>query len=104
MYSTKLEDSSEKRTAKGISKSVIRKHLSHDLYEETLRHRGKLMSEMTLIRSDNHKLYTERINKVGLCGFDDKRYIRDCGIRSFAYGHFAIRDEVNVNMLNQLEN
>ncbi|KAK3107369.1 hypothetical protein FSP39_012926 [Pinctada imbricata] len=104
MYSIKLEDSSEKRTAKGISKSVIRKHLSHDLYEKTLRHREKLMSEMTLIRSDNHKLYTERINKVGLCGFDDKRYIRDCGIRSFAYGHFAIRDEVNVNILNQLEN
>ena len=30
------------------------------------------------------------INKVSLSAYDDKRWIRDDGVSSYAYGHFRI--------------
>ena len=43
---------------------------------------------MKTIRSENHEIYLLEINKKSLSSFDDKRYICDNGIESFAYGHF----------------
>ena len=39
------------------------------------------------IKSSNHKTYTQEINKTSLSCFDDKRYIKDDGINTLAYGH-----------------
>ena len=39
------------------------------------------------IKSFNHKTYTQEINKTSLSCFDDKRYIKDDGINTLAYGH-----------------
>ena len=44
--------------------------------------------KMKTIRSKNHEIYSLEINKKSLSSFDDKRYICDSGIESFAYGHF----------------
>ena len=57
---------------------------------------------MKSIRSGNHKLYLDNITKVGLCADDDKRYVKDCGIDSYAYGHLKIRDIVNENIVRSL--
>ena len=103
MYSILLSDKSEKRTAKGISKSVIRKQFRHALYEESLLQETCTVNEMTLIRSENHHLFADNITKVGLCAYDDKRYVCDCGIKSLAYGHYKIRDHLNLNLLSTLE-
>ena len=53
-------------------------------------------------RSENHKLYLDNITLEGLCANDDKRYIRDCGIASYAYGHHKVRDIVNENIFRSL--
>ena len=45
---------------------------------------------MKTIRSQDHKLYSYEINKVSLSCFDDKRYIHEDGITSYAYGHHNI--------------
>ena len=103
MYSILLSDKTEKRTAKGISKSAIKKQLTHELYKNCLFNRSKTYNEMRLIRSDGHQLFTDKINKVGLCAYDDKRYVKDCGIETYAYGHHAIRDYVNCRILKSLE-
>ena len=42
------------------------------------------------IRSINHQISSYELNKVSLSCFDDKRYISNDGINSFAYGHYAI--------------
>ena len=42
------------------------------------------------IRSRQHKLGSYEINKVGLCCFDNKRYLMDDGITSYSYGHHRI--------------
>ena len=45
---------------------------------------------MKTIRSQNHEIGSYEINKVSLSCFDDKRYIHEDGIRSYAYGHHNI--------------
>ena len=44
--------------------------------------------KMKTIRSENHENYLLEMNKKSLSSFDDKRYICNNGIESFAYGHF----------------
>ena len=45
---------------------------------------------MTLIRSDNHNLYCDKVNKTSLSCFDDKHYVKSCGVEALAYGHYDI--------------
>ena len=40
----------------------------------------------------NHQIKSYEINKVSLSCYDDKRYILEDGIHSYAYGHYAILD------------
>src|SRR6266496_2349844 len=79
-----------KKIAKGIVKSVIKKELKHETYKEILESGSKMYSHMKVIRSQKHRIYTMDINKVSLSAYDDKRWITDDGISSFAYGHFRI--------------
>ena len=39
------------------------------------------------MKSFNHKIYTQEINKSSLSCFNDKQYIKDDGINTLAYGH-----------------
>jgi hypothetical protein len=89
MYSL-LCDSKEKKTAKGISKSVIQSHLSHNDYKKSLFEKLVYINSMQLIRSENHKMYTVSQNKISLSPFDDKRYILGNGINTLAYGHYTL--------------
>ena len=48
---------------------------------------------MKVIRSSKHQLYTMEINKVSLSAYDDKRWIKDDGVSSYAYGHCKVLKE-----------
>ena len=91
MYSIKLDDDSEKKTAKGIVRNVIKKHLKHENYKQILGSGGRMNSSMKMIRSFDHDIYTVNVIKVSLSAYDDKRYILDDGVTSYAYGHFPYR-------------
>lgn len=69
MYSLLLNDGSEKKTVKGVSKSVIKSQLKHFMYKDCLHNRTKYNHNMTLIRSDNHDLYCDKVNKTSLSMF-----------------------------------
>ena len=43
------------------------------------------------IRSYQHELFSITQNKIGLCSFDDKRYILDDNISTDDYGHHKIK-------------
>ncbi|XP_041351368.1 uncharacterized protein LOC121370296 [Gigantopelta aegis] len=93
MYSLIFEEKGElveKKTAKGIKKSVIKSHTKHEHYKQCLFERRIHMSNMTQIRSYSHQLYNIKLNKLGLSPFDDKRYLLSDGISSLAYGHYHI--------------
>ena len=89
MYSIKLDDGSEKKTAKGIVSNVIKNHLKHENYKQILETGERMNSSMKMIRSFDHDVYTVNVIKVSLSAYDDKRFIQDDGITSYAYGHYA---------------
>ena len=90
MYSYTLDNKQTKRTAKGIKKNVIQKNLTHDNYKKVLLNNEQIHHSMKTIRSKNHQLGSFELNKISLSCFDDKRYIHENGITSFAYGHYKI--------------
>ena len=79
------------KTAKGIKKNIIKKNITHENYKETLFNNKQMYHKMKTIRSQNHHLGSYEINKVSLSCFDDKRYIQEDGMTSFAYGHYNIK-------------
>ena len=54
------------------------------------------MRKMNVIRSYNHEVYTEEVNKVALCSDDDKRYILEDGINTLAWEHYKIPRDVHI--------
>lgn len=62
MYSLKYRNTA-KKTAKGIKKSVIENELTHEHYRNCLFNQKKIRSTMNMIRSKNHELYIESVNK-----------------------------------------
>ena len=48
---------------------------------------------MNVIRSRVHNIFTEKINQVALSCEDDKRFICEDGIHTFALGHFGKNSE-----------
>ena len=89
MYSMKF-DNQEKKTAKGISKHVIKQTLRHNSYRECLLNQTTTMVNMHLIRSFKHKIYSVCVNKLGHSPFDDKRYVTLNGYDTFAHGHYRV--------------
>ena len=87
MYSYMKDNDKGGKTAKGIKKNVIKKHIKHENYKDVLLNQKQLFHTMKTIRSQNHQLGSYEINKVSLSCFDDKRYLLQDGIKSYAYGH-----------------
>ena len=79
------------KTAKGIKKNVIKKNIMQEDYKETLFNNKQMHHKMKTIRSQNDELSSYEINKVSLSCFDDKRYIHEDGITSYAYGNKNIK-------------
>ena len=90
MYSYMKDNQKGGKTAKGIKKNIIKKDITHENYKQTLFENKQIHHKMKTIRSQNHQLGSYEINKVSLSCFDDKRYILEDGVKSYAYGHYAI--------------
>ena len=90
MYSYIKDNQKVGKTAKGIKKSIIKNNIKHEDYKNVLINNKQIHHTMKTIRSINHQLGSYKLNKVSLSCFDDKRYIANDGINSFAYGHYAI--------------
>ena len=87
MYSYRTEKKNNK-TAKGVKKYVIKKDIRHCDYLDCLQNNQIMHHKMNTIRSDHHQISSYQINKTSLSCYDDKRYILDDGVSSFAYGHY----------------
>jgi len=94
MYAVRVEKDEEDWTdelkAKGVKRNAMT-DMTYDKYVECLRHCTKTKHRFKQIRSHKHNLVTHDTEKVGLCSFDDKRYILPCGIHSVAYGHYKTK-------------
>ena len=94
MYSLKC-GTSEKKTGKGIQRAYLKQNISHDDYRRCLlsdkRQDQQQLASFHTIRSRQHQLGSYEINKMGLCCFDNKRFLVDA-VNSFSYGHYKIAE------------
>ena len=100
MYSYLVELSDGKiqnnKKAKGITKNVTKRDLEHEHYLSCLLNSTIQKHKIKTIRSDHHVVSSYEINKISLSCYDDKRYILDDGITSYAYGHVKIDKVSNI--------
>ncbi|KAG7294835.1 hypothetical protein JYU34_022791 [Plutella xylostella] len=74
------------KKAKGIKKSVTKK-LQLNQYKKSLFKNESFRDDMFLIRSKNHQIFTQRVNKLILCRSDNKRQILEDKITTLPWGH-----------------
>ena len=90
LYSYKMDKGKESKKCKGIKKRVVEKSITHEDYKNCLLTGKEQLRKMNIIRSYDHEVYTEEVNKVALSAEDDKRYITDDGIHTLAWGHYKL--------------
>ncbi|CAG8712890.1 12294_t:CDS:2 [Dentiscutata erythropus] len=76
--------------AKGVKKCVVKRELRHDKFLECLRNKRLTRHDIYGLRSYDHQIYMERVNKIGLNPYDNKRWILLDRIRTLPYGHWRI--------------
>ena len=84
----------EKKTGKGVQRAFLMKKVTHADFRRCLLSDKKAdkqqLAKFCSIRSHKHQVSTVEIFKVGLCCYDNKRYLLDDGITSYSYGHYRI--------------
>ena len=90
LYSFKMEDGKENKKCKGVKKQVVESSITHEDYKTCLRTGKEQLRKQNILRSYEHEVYTEEVNKIALSSLDDKRYILGDGIHTLAWGHHRI--------------
>ncbi len=75
------------KKCKGVKQYVVKKHITIDDYKKCLFSKQSQLRVMNTIRSRQHNIGTERINKTVLSAYDDKRIVLEDGINTLPYGH-----------------
>ena len=76
----------EVKKAKGIGRSVTKNEITFKDYQRVLETTLPQRHAMTTIRSKDHNLYIQKLEKTSLSLFEDKRYWLDHYV-SVPYGH-----------------
>ena len=95
LYSYKMDEGKENKRCKGIKKAVVEKSITHEDYKTCLETGKEQLRRQNIIRSYEHALYTEEVNKVALSAADDKRYLLKDSFDTLAWGHYKIKDLEN---------
>ena len=99
-YAFKLDNGNEVKKAKDTKKCVVKNHISFSNYVDILFNSSKLLKSQFTFKSDHHKIYTQKINKIALNYFDDKRIQDNDKITTYPYGYF----ENDVNIYHEIKN
>ena len=92
LYSFVMDDGEETKKCKGVKKQVVESSIRHEDYKTCLLTGKEQLRKQNILRSYNHEVYTEEVNKVALSALDDKRYILSDGVHTLAWGHYKIKD------------
>ena len=87
MYCIVSETGEEVSTEKWVNIKIESKEYENVLFSKTL-----IRHNMKRIHSKLHKIGSYDVCKVSLSYLDDKRYILNDGITTFAYFHKALED------------
>ena len=95
LYSYKMDEGKENERCKGIKKAVVEKSITHGDYKTCLETGKEQLRKQNIIRSYEHTLYTEEVNKIALSAADDKRYLLKDSFDTLAWGHHRIKEMEN---------
>jgi len=88
MYSlSTLTGNREYHKVKGVPKSYVKKHITHEQYLHVLRRWSSTTCRFRAFRSRNHRVTTRVMSEVCLSCLDDKHYLLPDAINSLTYGH-----------------
>ena len=90
LYSFIMDEGEETKKCKGIKKNVVNNTITHEDYKTCLLTGKEQYRMQNIIRSHNHEVYTEQVNKIALSPVDDKRYILEDGKDALAWYHHKI--------------
>ena len=68
------------------------KKLKFNDYDDALENETEKRENMNFIKSKKHNVNTIKVNKICLSCFDNKKYLLNDGITSYAYGHYKIKE------------
>ena len=92
LYSFIMEDGKENKRCKGVKKQVVESSITHEDYKTCLRTGKEQLRKQNILRSYEHEVFTEEVNKIALSVLDDKRHILSDGIHTLAWGHYKIKN------------
>ena len=92
LYSYIMEEGKQNKKCKGVKKQVVENSITHEDYKTCLTTGKEKLARQNIIRSYEHTVFTEKVNKIALSAADDKRYILNDGIHTLAWGHYKIPD------------
>ena len=92
MYSMKNIGGKESNTTKGVN--VV---TEFNEFKDSLFNKKVVGHKMRRIQSKKYKIGTYKVNKILLSCFDDKRFVLDDGIHTFAYFHKILRKEIHTD-------
>ena len=87
MYSLISVDDEEVTKAKGVNKKI-----KHKEFVDVLFNKKVIRHKMKRIQIELHRIGIYNVCKISLSCFDDKRYVLDDGVNTFAYFHKDIKD------------
>ena len=91
IYAYLMDDDGEEKKSKGKKKYVIIHKLMFKNYKDCLFNGEVILKSQQRFKSDNHKMYTEEVNKIALSSDDDKRLQTFNGIETYLYGTNAFK-------------
>jgi len=87
LYAYKKDGNEEKR-CKGVKKPVVSKSIHLEDYKRCLFTGKEEYQKMNVIRSREHELSTETVNKIAFSANDDKGFVLPDKIQTLAHRHF----------------
>ena len=64
-----------------------KKRITHQNYKDALFKKTAFKHGMNMLRSKNHEIFEIHLNKTSISPFDSKRWIKEDGVHTLAYGH-----------------
>ena len=81
----------EKKTAKGVQRATVRDEINFEDYKNCLYDQRFFKHLNHRLQSKEHQISSIKTNKISLSPLDDKRYLLNDGIKSYAFGHYLTK-------------
>ena len=90
VYSFLVQGKDETKKLKGVKKHALRRRITFKDYKDCLFNHTQKYTTMQTIKSYKHQIFSSRLNKLALSPYDEKRFICEDGVSTYARGHYKI--------------